>query len=176
MALHVYAVDRLLKRRLRHGQVQYLVRWTGYGRDEDSWEPRTSFSDNHRMLSEANALDAAVVQVQLNRRTAKRELALFGEIFLQLARQDFLKEIRRASCVKEHCTDRSGLQGGRGRQLAATLFTVARARTVHEYITRHLLCLLSTTDTECLLEGATASRLPKQTHREFAKSAVSCRE
>jgi hypothetical protein len=25
----VYAVDRLLKRRLRHGQVQYLVRWTG---------------------------------------------------------------------------------------------------------------------------------------------------
>ena len=27
----VYAVDRLLKRRLHHGQVQYLVRWTGYG-------------------------------------------------------------------------------------------------------------------------------------------------
>ena len=101
MALPVYAVDKLLKRRLRHGQVQYLVRWTGYGRDEDSWEPRTSFSDNRRMLREANALDAAVVQVQLNRRTAKRELALFGEIFMQLARQDFLKEIRRASCVRK---------------------------------------------------------------------------
>jgi hypothetical protein len=116
----VYAVDRLLKRRLRHRQVQYLVRWTGYGRDEDSWEPRTSFSDNRRMLREANALDTAALPVQPNHRTAKRELAMFGEIFLQLVRADFLKEIRRASLVKEHCTDRSGLQGGRGRQLACT--------------------------------------------------------
>ena len=141
MATPLYAVDKLLKRRLRHGQVQYLVRWTGYGRDEDSWEPRTSFSDNRRMLREANALDAAALApaARLNQRTAKRELALFGPIFLQLVQADFLKEIRRASLIKEDCTDRSGLQGGRGRQLAGILFTVARARTAHTYITRHLL-------------------------------------
>ena len=78
MATPLYAVDKLLKRRLRHGQVQYLVRWTGYGRDEDSWEPRTSFSDNRRMLREANALDAAVVPAQPNRRISKRELGVQG--------------------------------------------------------------------------------------------------
>ena len=142
LAMGVYTVDRLLKRRRRHGQVQYLVRWTGYGRDDDSWEPRASFSADRRLLREANALDAALLAALAARpsnQTAKRELALFGPIFLELARADFLREICRAMLVKEHCTDRSGLQGGRGRQLAGTLFTVARARTAHEYITRVLL-------------------------------------
>jgi hypothetical protein len=142
LAMGVYTVDRLLKRRRRHGQVQYLVRWTGYGRDDDSWEPRASFSADRRLLREANALDAALLAALAARpsnQPAKRELALFGPIFLELARADFLREICRAMLVKEHCTDRSGLQGGRGRQLAGTLFTVARARTAHEYITRVLL-------------------------------------
>ena len=90
----VYAVDKLLKRRRRHGQVQYLVRWTGYGRDDDSWEPRASFSQNWRILQEANALDGAAQQqdaqalrtTQQQRRATKRELALriLTEIYIYL--------------------------------------------------------------------------------------------
>ena len=112
----VYAVDKLLKRRRRHGQVQYLVRWTGYGRDDDSWEPRASFSQNWRILQEANALDGAAQQqdaqalrtTQQQRRATKRELALFGSIFLGLVKEDLLAQIRRASLVKEQCTVADG--------------------------------------------------------------------
>jgi hypothetical protein len=95
----VYAVDKLLKRRRRHGQVQYLVRWTGYGRDDDSWEPRASFSQNWRILQEANALDGAaqqqdaqaqprwddLFQAMLNlEATAANEMRILTEIYIYL--------------------------------------------------------------------------------------------
>jgi len=37
--LEKYEIEKLLARRVMEGQVQYLVRWTGYDPEEDSWEP-----------------------------------------------------------------------------------------------------------------------------------------
>ena len=34
-----YEVERLLQRKLEKGHIFYLVRWKGYGPEEDSWEP-----------------------------------------------------------------------------------------------------------------------------------------
>ena len=37
----VYHVERLVDRRTRRGgRVEYLVRWRGYGEEDDTWEPR----------------------------------------------------------------------------------------------------------------------------------------
>ena len=72
----VYAVDKLLKRRRRHGQVEYLVRWAGYGRDDDYWEPRASFSQNW-LDGAAQQQDAQALRTtQQQRRATKRELNL----------------------------------------------------------------------------------------------------
>ena len=36
-----YEVESILARRTVDGVVQYLVRWKGYGADDDTWEPST---------------------------------------------------------------------------------------------------------------------------------------
>lgn len=43
---HLFTVGHLLDKRVRRGQVQYLVRWDGYESDEDTWGPSTSLPDN----------------------------------------------------------------------------------------------------------------------------------
>ena len=58
----IYRVKKLLRRRVRAGMPQYLVQWAGYGREDDSWEPRASFADSRPLNREADRLDLAAAR------------------------------------------------------------------------------------------------------------------
>jgi len=34
-----YPVEQILKKRIRNNKVEYLLKWNGYNRSENSWEP-----------------------------------------------------------------------------------------------------------------------------------------
>ena len=38
-------VDKILQQRKRKGVLEYLVRWRGYGAENDSWEPGKNLKD-----------------------------------------------------------------------------------------------------------------------------------
>lgn len=40
-----YEVDKILQQRKRKGVIEYLVRWQGYGAENDSWEPGKNLKD-----------------------------------------------------------------------------------------------------------------------------------
>nr|XP_022342146.1 chromobox protein homolog 1-like [Crassostrea virginica] len=40
-----YEVDKILQQRKRKGVLEYLVRWRGYGAENDSWEPGKNLKD-----------------------------------------------------------------------------------------------------------------------------------
>jgi len=41
----VYKIDKILDKRIRRGSLEYLVRWTGYSKDFDSWIPASGVKD-----------------------------------------------------------------------------------------------------------------------------------
>ena len=47
-----YEVERILKHRGRPKRHQYLIRWKGYGADEDSWIPEKDLGNSSEILSE----------------------------------------------------------------------------------------------------------------------------
>ena len=34
-----YEVEKIVKKRVKNGKVEYKVRWKGYSKDDDTWEP-----------------------------------------------------------------------------------------------------------------------------------------
>jgi hypothetical protein len=46
-----YDIEAILNHRGRKGAYEYLVRWKGYGREEDSWEPAKQF-DSPAMIEQ----------------------------------------------------------------------------------------------------------------------------
>ena len=47
-----YEVARILDRRVVRGQEQFLIRWKGYGANEDTWEPTCNLENSRRLLDE----------------------------------------------------------------------------------------------------------------------------
>jgi len=41
----VYKIDKLLDKRIRHGSLEYLVRWRVFSKDFDSWIPASGVKD-----------------------------------------------------------------------------------------------------------------------------------
>jgi len=37
-----YSVEKILEKRLRHGKVEYLIKWEGYPDSENTWEPQAN--------------------------------------------------------------------------------------------------------------------------------------
>lgn len=69
-----YTVERILKKRIKRGVVQYYVKWLGYGEDESTWEPRDNlncdrlienFEKEHSARNEKNN-DITIVHAVVN--------------------------------------------------------------------------------------------------------------
>ena len=45
MSEPIYTVEKLVGRRVVRGRVKYLVRWLGYSKDQDTWEPAENILD-----------------------------------------------------------------------------------------------------------------------------------
>ncbi|XP_046545026.1 chromo domain-containing protein cec-3-like [Haliotis rubra] len=60
-----YEVDQILNQRKRKGVVEYLVRWRGFGKEEDSWEPLKN-------LANCAAAMAAYVKLTAPSKTQKK--------------------------------------------------------------------------------------------------------
>ena len=50
-----YEVEKILDSRRYRRQLQYFVRWKGYGTDEDSWEPVKNLSGSQELIEEFHA-------------------------------------------------------------------------------------------------------------------------
>ena len=45
-------VEKILSQRVTHGKKKYLIRWKGFGPEEDSWEPSKNLIGCNELLKE----------------------------------------------------------------------------------------------------------------------------
>ena len=50
-----YEVEKILAKKTTNGEVQYLVRWKGYGKDEDMWLFANDMNHCRRLIKEFEA-------------------------------------------------------------------------------------------------------------------------
>lgn len=65
-----FVVEKILNKRFVDGEIQYLVKWEGYERKHNSWEPESSFNDR-QMVEE---FEEDLLKKMSQRRRSKRSL------------------------------------------------------------------------------------------------------
>ncbi|CDW58444.1 Chromo domain containing protein [Trichuris trichiura] len=65
---NVYEAERIKKKRVRKGKVEYLVHWSGYSSKDDTWEP------------EENILDQRLVEAFRSHGKKRRKLTTGGQL------------------------------------------------------------------------------------------------
>jgi len=49
-----YEVDKILKKRVKNGKPEYLIKWKGYSEDDCTWEPEINLGSCKEMLKKYN--------------------------------------------------------------------------------------------------------------------------
>lgn len=83
-----YEVEKILQHRVRGKKNQYLVRWKGYGREDDTWEPEQNLANAKDILLEYKKKNSLAVRttelneeetiLQLQRRDSTLQIELVG--------------------------------------------------------------------------------------------------
>jgi hypothetical protein len=60
----VFTIDRIMAKRRYRNQVQYLIRWRGYGEEADSWEPEREIKDCTEIVARFNATAPAAARAK----------------------------------------------------------------------------------------------------------------
>ena len=47
-----YEVEEILNSRLKHGKLEYLVKWSGYTNDYNTWEPEANCANSPNIISD----------------------------------------------------------------------------------------------------------------------------
>ncbi|KAM6980604.1 chromodomain Y-like protein 2 [Aplochiton taeniatus] len=110
----LYEVERIVdKRRNKKGKWEYLIRWKGYGSQEDTWEPENHLLHCEEFIDQFNGL-----QLHTHRRPKPPPKAPGGGLApprLLLPAQPLAPDNPRAEARRKKRTSGTGVGGGGGR-------------------------------------------------------------